>query len=284
MSLLQYDFIVRALIAALLVGLAAPAVGVYLVQRRLSLMGDGMGHIALTGVALGFLLGTAPVLTAVVVTSLGAVLLELIRSIGRTSGDVALAIMFYGGIAGGVLLIGLSDNSNSSLMSYLFGSLLTTSPSDLWLIGGLAGAVLVLTLILRPWLFSVCHDEEFARVSGMPVRLLNILLAVTAAVTVTVAMRAVGLLLISALMVIPVATAQQLTKGFFATVALAIGLGATVAVGGSVTSFYTDTAPGAAIVVLAIMVFLLASLVMGTFRQFRRLLRYRQRRGIAAPQ
>lgn len=266
LELLNYDFMVRALIAALLVGVTAPAVGVYLVQRRMSLMGDGMGHLALTGVAMGFLLGTAPVMTAVIVTAVGAVALELIRSAGRTSGDVALAIMFYGGIAGGVLLIGLSDGSNNSLNSYLFGSLLTTSASDLVLISGLAIGVLVVTLVLRPWLFAVCHDEEFAIVSGLPVRLLNLVLAVTAAVTVTVAMRAVGLLLVSALMVVPVATVQQIAGGFLTTVTAAIGLGAVVALAGSVGSYYLDTASGAAIVVLAIIVFMLVSLGTGLYR------------------
>ena len=109
MNPLSFQFMQLAMLSALLVGLAAPAVGVFLVQRRLALMGDGLGHVALTGVALGFLLGTAPVLTAVVVATIGAVVVELVRQQGRTSGDVALALMFYGGIAGGVLLISLSD-------------------------------------------------------------------------------------------------------------------------------------------------------------------------------
>ncbi len=101
MRVLQYDFMQRAFLAAVLVGLAAPAVGVFLVQRRMALMGDGIGHVALTGVALGFLLGTAPVATAVVVATAGAVVIELVRQSGRTSGDVALSLLFYGGIAGG---------------------------------------------------------------------------------------------------------------------------------------------------------------------------------------
>ena len=257
MSILTFDFMIRALLGALLVGLTAPAVGVYLVQRRMALLGDGIGHIALTGVALGFLFSWAPVLTAVLVSAAGAVVIELIRARGRTSGDVALAVMFYGGIAGGVLLIGLSaSTSNVNLLSYLFGSLLTTSWGDLVVIAELAAAVLAVTLLLRPWLFAVCHDEEFARVSGLPVRALNLVLAVTAAVTVTVAMRAVGLLLVSALMVIPVATAQQVARGFLATMLGGIGIGVAVALTGAVGSYYLDVASGASIVVLAIAVFL----------------------------
>ncbi|NUS72481.1 MAG: metal ABC transporter permease [Corynebacteriales bacterium] len=257
MEILQYDFMVRALIAALLVGLTAPAVGIYLVQRRMALMGDGIGHIALTGVAAGFFFNTSPVWTAVIVAALGGIIVELIRSSTRTSGDVALAMLFYGGIAGGVLLMGLADTSNVNLMSYLFGSLLTTSAEDLWVIGGLAMAVLAVTLGGRKMLFAICHDEEYAKVAGLPVRFLNLLLVVTAAVTVTVAMRVVGLLLVSALMVVPVAAASQLTRGFMATLALALTIGVLVSVGGAGGSFYLDTAPGATIVVTAIAVFLI---------------------------
>ena len=259
-EVLDYAFMQRALLAALLVGLAAPAVGVFLVQKRLALMGDGIGHIALTGVALGFLLGTAPVLTAVVVASLGAVLLELVRQQGRTSGDVALALMFYGGIAGGVLLIGLSPGgTNANLLSYLFGSLTSVSRSDVYVICALSVTLLVVLFAVGREMFAVCHDEEHARVAGLPVRTLNVLLAVLAAVTVTVAMRVVGLLLVSALMVVPVAAAQQLVRGFRATVRLAVGIGVVSAVSGTAGSFYADTAPGALIVVVALGVFALAA-------------------------
>jgi len=262
MSLLDYDFMQRALVAAVLVGLAAPAVGIYLVQRRLALMGDGIGHVALTGVALGFLLGAAPVLTAVVTAAVGAVAIELIRERGRTSGDVALAMLFYGGIAGGVLLIGLSPSgSNANLVSYLFGSLTSVSPTDLVIIAVLTAAVLAVSLGLGRELFAVCQDEEYARVAGLPVRTLNLMLAVTAAVTVTVAMRVVGLLLVSALMVVPVATAQQLTRSFRATLVLAVVLGVAVSVGGVVLSSYADVASGASIVVLALAGFLDATLI-----------------------
>ena len=125
-------FMQRALVAAILVGLVAPAIGIYLVQRRLALMGDGIGHVALLGVGLGLLLNTTPVWTAVVVATLGATAVELVRARAATSGDVALALLFYGGIAGGVVLIGLSDSgSPANLQSYLFGSLTTVAPDDL---------------------------------------------------------------------------------------------------------------------------------------------------------
>ncbi|HVM29130.1 MAG TPA: metal ABC transporter permease [Mycobacteriales bacterium] len=269
--MLEFDFMQRALVAALLVGLAAPAVGVFLVQRRLALMGDGIGHVALTGVALGFLLGTAPVLTAVVVATLGAVVIELVRQQGRTSGDVALALMFYGGIAGGVLLISLAPGgTNANLLAYLFGSLTAVSPADLVVIAVLSGLLLLTLLLLGREMFAVCHDEEFARVAGLPVRTLNLLLAVMAAVTVTVAMRVVGLLLISALMIVPVATAQQLVRGFRATVVLALALGVTASIGGVTGSWYAGTAPGAMIVVVALAGFAVATLVGLILRRTRR--------------
>ncbi|NUP38917.1 MAG: metal ABC transporter permease [Streptomyces sp.] len=256
MEILDYAFMQRALIAAVLVGITAPAVGIYLVQRRQAIMGDGIGHVALTGVALGFLTGTNPVWTAVAVSALGAILMELIRWYGKTRGDLALAMLFYGGMAGGVLLINLSPTgSNANLTTYLFGSITTVSREDVTVISCLAAFVVLITLGLRRQLFAVCQDEEFARVTGLPVRTLNLLLAITAAVTVTVAMRVVGLLLVSALMVVPVAAAQQATRGFAMTLALAVAIGVVVMLSGMVFSFYEDVPPGASIVVLAIGVF-----------------------------
>ncbi|ARP70128.1 metal ABC transporter permease [Streptomyces pluripotens] len=256
MEFLNYAFMQRALLAAVLVGITAPAVGIYLVQRRQALMGDGIGHVAMTGVGLGFLLSTSPVWMATAVSVLGAVLMELIRWYGRTRGDIALAMLFYGGMAGGVMLINLAPGgSNANLTSYLFGSLSTVSQSDVTAICVLAAFVLLVTLGLRRQLFAVSQDEEFARVTGLPVRALNLLTAVTAAVTVTVAMRVVGLLLVSALMVVPVAAAQQLTRSFTATFVTAVAIGVTVAISGTITSFYQDVPPGATIVLLTIAAF-----------------------------
>ncbi|MFJ6750438.1 MULTISPECIES: metal ABC transporter permease [unclassified Streptomyces] len=258
MELLTYPFMQRALIAALIVGITAPAIGIYLVQRRQALMGDGIGHVALTGVGLGFLLNTSPVWVATAVAVLGSVVMELIRWYGKTRGDLALAMLFYGGMAGGVMLMNLSDaGSNANLGTYLFGSITTVSPQDMTTIYVLAALVLVITIGLRRQLFAVCQDEEFARVTGLPVRLLNLLVAITAAVTVTVAMRVVGLLLVSALMVIPVAAAQQISRSFKLTFALAIGIGVAVTLTGTTTSYYVDVPSGATIVLFAIALFVI---------------------------
>ncbi|MFF0728006.1 metal ABC transporter permease [Streptomyces sp. NPDC004134] len=260
LEFLEPPFMQRALLAALLVGIAAPAVGIYLVQRRQAIMGDGIGHVALTGVALGFLLNTSPVWTAVLVAAAGAVAMELIRSYGHTRGDLALAMLFYGGMAGGVLLINLAPNgSTANLTTYLFGSVTTVSDSDVTAILWLSVFVLLVTLGLRRQFFAICQDEEFAKVTGLPVRSLNLLLAVTAAVTVTVAMRVVGLLLVSALMVIPVAAAQQATRAFAATLALAVAMGVVTTLSGTVFSYYVDVPPGATIVLFALGLFLLVT-------------------------
>jgi len=233
-DLFALPFMQRALIAAVFVGLAAPAIGTYLVQRRLALMGDGIGHVAVTGVAIGLVTSTSPTWTAVVVAVLGAVLLETIRERGHTNGDVALALLFYGGLAGGVLVTGLGGQSASSLQTYLFGSILTISIADVLVTMVLATVVAVLAIGLAPQLFAVSHDQEFARVAGLQVRGYNLLVAVLAALSVTVAMRTVGLLLVSALMVVPVATAQQVTRSFRTTLVAAMGLGVVASLGGLV--------------------------------------------------
>lgn len=255
-ELLSLPFMQRALLAALFTGLAAPAIGTYLVQRRLALMGDGIGHVAVTGVAIGLLTGWSPTWTAVVVAAAGAVVIELIRERGHTNGDVALALLFYGGLAGGVLLTGIGGQSTSRLQEYLFGSLLTIAPSDVLVTMALSTVVVVVAVGLAPQLFAVSHDGEFARVAGLNVRAYNILVAVLAAVSVTVAMRTVGLLLVSALMVVPVATAQQLARSFRTTLAAAMGIGVLASVGGLVlaasASDRATVAPGPAIVLLAL--------------------------------
>lgn len=257
-DLLSLDFMQRALLAAVFTGLAAPAVGTFLVQRRMALMGDGLGHVAVLGVAVGLLTGTSPTWTAVVVAILGALAIEAIREQGRTNGDVALALLFYGGLAAGVLVTGIAGQSAARLQEYLFGSILTVSADDVRITFGLAAVILLVALGLRPQLFAVAHDEEFARVAGLNVRFYNILVSVLAAVTVTVAMRTVGLLLVSALMVVPVATSQQVMRSFRGTLGLAMALGAGAALGGLLLSAYLSltfdarVAPGPAIVLLAL--------------------------------
>jgi zinc transport system permease protein len=262
LELLSYPFMQYALLAALATGLAAPSVGTYLVQRRLALLGDGIGHIAVTGVALGLLTNTFPTVTAIVVAGLGALAIEWIRSSGHASGDVALALLFYGGIAGGVFLIGIGGQSAARLQGFLFGSLVTVSPVDLAVTLILTGLTLVVTVGLQPWLYASALDPDFAKVSGVHVGWYNSLLAIVAALTVTVSMNTVGLLLVSALMVVPVAAAQQLSRSFRGTFFGSMAIGCFTAVGGlllaSWISVNTNLKPptGPTIVLLALVVFL----------------------------
>jgi zinc transport system permease protein len=257
-ELLGYPFMQRALIAALLTGLMAPAIGTYIVQRRLSLLGDGLGHVAIAGIGLALLTRQAPIPVAVVVCVLGAVLVEVLRQQGRATGDVGLAILFYGGLAAGVLMSGIAGAGAGTLAQYLFGSLTTVTRADLVQVAVLALLVLVPAIGLAPQLFAVSTDEDFARVQGLPVRFYNLLIVTLAAVTVTLAMRTVGLLLVSALMVVPVAAAHNLVRGFFAMLGCAMAIGVTVSLAGAAGSYYADTAPGALIVVLAIALFVLS--------------------------
>jgi zinc transport system permease protein len=259
-ELLSIDFMQRALIAALLVGTVAPMVGIFLVQRRLSLIGDGMGHVALAGVAMGLVTGQAPVLTALVAAVAAAVVIELLRARGRTNGDVALAVIFYGGIAAGVVIISKApDGTPANLMKYLFGSILTTQRGDLWVFAGLALLITATTWALRPRLFAVANDEEYARAVGIPVLPLNIVLAVLTATTVVVAMRVVGLLLISALMIVPNASAQLVARSFSSGLRWAIGFGLVAAVGGVALSYPLNTPSGGTIVLLAVALFVLTA-------------------------
>ena len=267
-------FMQRALIAAVLSGFVAPSIGIYIVQRRMSLLGDGLGHVAIMGVGLALLTGTAPLPTAVVTCVVGAVVVELLRQSGKASGDLGLAILFYGGIASGVMMAGIAGQGPAGLSGFLFGSLTSVSESDLWLISGLGVAILAVTIGLSPRLFAICADEEFAQVLGLRVKWLNLLIVVVASVTVTISMRTVGLLLISALMIIPVATAQQLFVGFRAALFGAMGIGVLAAVIGTVGSFYLNSATGATIVVTAIVLLALSWVLGAPLRRSRRFLPY----------
>ncbi|HET8561215.1 MAG TPA: metal ABC transporter permease [Marmoricola sp.] len=270
LDILVSPFMLRAFLAAAVTGLSAPAVGTYLVQRRLSLLGDGIGHICVTGVALGLLTGTSPTLTAILVAAAGAFLIELIRSTGKASGDVALALLFYGGIAGGLVLVSFAGNGVFALQGYLFGSITTISAADVMVAAGMAGAVVVVALALLPQLFAVANDEDFARTSGLSVRAWNLLLAVLAALTITVAMRTVGLLLVSALMVIPVATSQQFARSFRVTMLGAMAAGGLAALVGLTTSAFVDVPPGATIVLVSLAGFALTAPVGAAVQRRRR--------------
>jgi zinc transport system permease protein len=251
MSILEADFMRLAFAAGAIVGLLAPAVGFFLVQRGMSLIGDGIGHAAFAGVALGYLLGVSPVATALGTSVAGAVTVEWLRARRRAAGDQALALLFYTGIAAGVVLVSAAGALNANLFAFLFGSILTVTRGDLLLVAILGTLGLGLIAALYRALVATALDEEGARVSGVPVGVLNVVLAAVAGVTIAVSMRIVGILLIAALMVLPAIAAGRIAWSVRSTILLAMGIGVASVLTGLTVSYYADLAPGGTIVLAA---------------------------------
>ena len=249
-----------AFAAGAIVGMLAPAVGFFLVQRRMSLIGDGIGHAAFAGVAAGYLLEVAPIASALAASVTGAIAIEWLRTRRRAAGDQALALLFYTGIAAGVVLVSAAGALDANLFAFLFGSILTLTGGDLLVIAILGAVGLTLVAALYRALVATAIDEEGARVSGVPVGLLNVVLATLAAVTIAVSMRVVGILLISALMVLPVIAASRVAWSIRSTVVLSIATGLACVFVGLSVAYYADLAPGGAIVLCAAASFGVASL------------------------
>ncbi len=247
-----------ALAAGMVVGLCAPLIGTFLVQKRLSLLGDGIGHVAFAGVAAGLLVDVWPIWTALVAAITGAVAIEWLRARGRAGGDLALALFFYSGIAGGVVLTGLAGALDSSTLTYLFGSILTVDRADVITITVLGAGIVAVMVVGWRALFSIVLDEDAARVAGLPVDRLNLGLAALTAVTVVAGMRIVGVLLVAALMVLPVGAAQRLTRSFGATMVVASAIGVLSAIVGLGAARQWALAPGGTIVLVAAAAFAVA--------------------------
>lgn len=261
LDILQYGFMQRALLAGLLVAVMLPILGSFLVARRYALIADSLAHVSLAGVGLGLLVGGSPVLMAVPVTAAGALLLEYLRQHGRLSGDTGLAVLMSGGLALAVVLSNLAHGSNVDFSSYLFGSIATTSTVDLYVLAAVSVVVLLVVLVNYRALLHIAFDEDSARIAGYRVNWLNYVLVVLTAVAVVLAMRIVGGLLMGALLVIPVLTAAQFSRGFQQT-ALGGMVAALVAVlGGLVAAFYLGVAAGGAIVLVALFLFIVAVLL-----------------------
>ena len=257
----ELEFMRLAFAAGAIVGLLAPAVGFFLVQRRMSLIGDGVGHTAFAGVAAGYLLGISPVLTGLLAAVGGAVGVEWLRTRRTAAGDQALALLFYTGIAAGVVLVSAAGALNANLFAFLFGSILTVTRGGLVLVAVLGLVGLTTIGLAYRALAGVVLDEEGARVAGVPVGLLNVLVSGLAGVTIAVSMRIVGILLIAALMVLPVIAASRVAWSMRSTLVLAMGIGLASALAGLTVAYYADLAPGGSIVLLASGAFVATSLV-----------------------
>lgn len=259
------EYMQLALAIGLIVGACAPLIGTFLVDKHLSLMGDGIGHLAFAGVAGGLLLSISPIWAALAVAVTGALAVELLRTRGHTSGDLALALFFYGGIAAGAVLASraATQGITVNVVPYLFGSILTVTTSDLWMVAAI-GAVIIVSVALahRAW-FTIGLDDESARVMGLPVTALNSLLAVLTAVTIVAATRIVGVLLVAALMVLPVASARIVARSQRQTLVIASVIGVVTVILGLAAARVWGLAPGGTIVLVCAVIFAIVSIARG---------------------
>ena len=263
---LEYGFMVRALIGGVLVGALAPVLGTFLVLRRFSLFSDTLAHVALFGVAAGFALNVYPTLTTFVTVAIAAVVMEVLRSRGRLPGDAVLAVALYSSLAAAVVVISAAQGFNVDLLSFLFGSILTITELDLWLLVGLAVFVIIGVTAFFTELAQTSFDDALARVSGIKVDWVNLGLAVLAAATITLAMRIMGVLLVGALIVIPVLVGQGVTNSLRTAIIVSSIVGIISAVTGLTLAFYQDIPGGGAIVLVAVAMLVLSI----AWRRFRR--------------
>jgi zinc transport system permease protein len=258
--MLEFTFMQKALVACLAVCAVAPLVGAFVVQRGQSLIGDGMGHVAFAGVGMAFLFGFAPLLGAAGLSVLAAVVLYRLQR-GGLSGDLSLALIFYGGIALGYLVLTRSGMGVNGVLGLLFGSPLNLTWAQTATVVGLSLAVLAIIMALYGPLLSMAFDEQAARVGGVPTDALSLVLTIVVALIVVGAMRAIGLLLVAGMMVVPVAAAAQVARSYRGTLLLASAIGAGSAIAGLSFAFYADFTPGSSIVMVAIGCHLVATTV-----------------------
>lgn len=254
-NIFQYGFIVRGLEAGIIVAVIAPLIGIFLVLRRYSLIADTLAHVSLAGIAGGLLLGINPVITALVTTVMASLGIERLRNSKKVYGESALALFLSGSLALAVVILSLAHGFNANLFSYLFGSIVTVTTNDVWIISSLA-VVVVFTLIFfyKPLIY-IAFDEEAATVSGVPVNRVNMILIILSAFTVSLAIPIVGVLLISALIVIPVVSALQLKKNFLPTILYAEAFSIFSVIAGILASFYLNLATGGTIVLIMLAIF-----------------------------
>jgi len=263
-DIFKYGFMLRALTGGVLVGLLCGVLGVFLVLRRLSLIGDGLAHVTFGSVAVAMVagVGSAWLTVASVPLVLAAAMgIQRLAERSRVFGDAAIGIVSAGGIASGVVLASVAGGFTVDLFSYLFGNILAISQGELWLAAILCTVVLGSIAFCYHELFAVTFDEELARTSGINVGRLNSVLVVLTALTVVLAMKVVGIMLISALLILPAATALQCARGFRATIGIAAAIAALAVVAGIILSFRYNLPSGATIVLVNLGLFLTSLLL-----------------------
>lgn len=260
-NMFSYHFMQRALVVGVLVSLCAALLGVSLVLKRYSMIGDGLSHVGFGALAVASALGLAPLAVAVPVVIVAAVLLLRLNKSSRVKGDAAIAMISSSALAIGVISVSLTTGMNTEVSSYMFGSILSLSESDAVLSVILSAAVLVLFVLFYPRLFAVTFDEDFSRATGTNTELYNTLLAVLTAVTVVLGMRMMGALLISSLIIFPALSAMRLCRSFKAVVLSSAAISVVCFLIGVVASYFLETPTGASIVVADLAAFALASLI-----------------------
>lgn len=252
LDFLTYGFMQRALISGVAGAICCSMVGLYLVLKRYSLFGDAISHMAFGGIALGYFINIYPIWTATVVSVAAALGITKLRKSTKISGDAAIAVMLSSGLGMGVILVSAAHGFTIDLFSFLFGSVLLTSMSDVLLILGISCGVIIILIALRKPLLHFTFDEEQAKVNGVPVDKLNYLFIALAAVTVIVTMRLVGILLISALVVLPNLTSIMIGKGFKNTMIISISLSVSATISGIILSYPLNWAPSGTIVMILV--------------------------------
>ncbi|KFM17422.1 ABC 3 transport protein [Marine Group I thaumarchaeote SCGC AAA799-P11] len=251
-EILTYSFMHRALIAGIAIAILCSVVGLFLVLRRYSLFGDAIAHSSFGGVAVGLLAGIYPLWTAYVVSIVSALVITKVKDRFNISGDASIAVLLSSGIAVGLVIIGLSGGFTLDIFSFLFGSILLVSVDDVVLILSLTGGILIVVLLLFRELLYSTFNEEQAKVSGIPVEKINYLIVFMAGLTVVTSIQLVGVLLISALFVIPNVSAIMYGKGFKQTALISIGFSIFSVVAGILVSYVFDITPAGTIVLISI--------------------------------
>ena len=262
MALLSYEFMRRAFLAAIFIAGIAPMLGVFLVIRRQSLMADTLSHVSLAGVALGFFLNLNPSLTTLLIVVIAAIILEYLRTLYRSYSEISIAILMSGGLALALVLMNLSGGSSAtSIQSYLFGSIVTITQEQVWILGFLFLVVFALFFLFKRPMYILTFDEDTAQVDGLPVRVMSMLFNVLTGVAIAMMIPIAGALLISAIMVLPAAISMRLGKSFNAVILISVVIGMIGMMSGLTSSFYLDTPPGATITLVFIALFLVINLI-----------------------
>jgi zinc transport system permease protein len=258
MNMWQYGFVIRALEAGVIVGFLAPLIGTFLVLRRYSLIADTLAHVSLAGIALGLLLGLSPIYTALGVTVASSLGIERLRTTRRVYGESALALFLSGSLALATVLLSMGRGLNANVFNYLFGSIVTVTQQDVATIVVLAVIVVVTLFLFYKELVYITFDEDCAQVAGIRVKLINTVLIVLSALTISLAIPVVGVLLIAALIVIPVVTALLRRQSFARTILYAEAISLFSVILGIVTSFYLNLATGGTIVLIMLAIFVVS--------------------------